>query len=156
MRIPRRTPTEASRIVPCRRGAAIVEMAAVLLVFVMLLFGVLEFSRLLFVRQVLTNAAREGARYAVVNSYDTNVIADTQAVVKKYLAGQDKAYANYQCQVFRADSNGNNIGSAQDAAFGTFIGVEVSLQYTTITPSLLFMGKTLTMKSKCCMGSEAN
>ena len=50
-----------------RRGATVVECAVVLSVFLMLLFGMFEYCRFLMVLHVTNNAAREGARYAVVN-----------------------------------------------------------------------------------------
>ena len=52
---------------PARRGMTTVETALVLTVFCMLLFGVFEYTRFLFVLQVTNNAARDGARYAAVN-----------------------------------------------------------------------------------------
>ena len=50
------------------RGATLVEFAIGATVFVTALFGVLEFGRALWVHNALTDAARRGARYAVVNS----------------------------------------------------------------------------------------
>lgn len=50
-----------------RRGMTIVEATLVLTVFLMLLFGVFEYTRLLMVLHITHNAARDGARYAVVN-----------------------------------------------------------------------------------------
>jgi Flp pilus assembly protein TadG len=50
-----------------RRGATMVEMAIVCSVFMMLLMGVMEFGRAMWAREVITSAAREGARYAVVH-----------------------------------------------------------------------------------------
>lgn len=50
-----------------RRGMTVVESALVLSVFLMLLFGMFEYCRFLMVLHVSNNAAREGARYAVVN-----------------------------------------------------------------------------------------
>jgi hypothetical protein len=52
---------------PRRRGATVVESAAVMSVFLLLLFGMFEYCRFLMVLHVTNNAAREGARYAVVN-----------------------------------------------------------------------------------------
>ena len=51
-----------------QRGATLVEFAIGATVFVSALFGVLEFGRALWVHNALTDAARRGARYAVVNS----------------------------------------------------------------------------------------
>jgi Flp pilus assembly protein TadG len=52
---------------PRRRGVTVVESAAVMSVFLLLLFGMFEYCRFLMVLHVTNNAAREGARYAVVN-----------------------------------------------------------------------------------------
>jgi Flp pilus assembly protein TadG len=50
-----------------RRGMTIVESTLVMSVFLLLLFGMFEYCRFLLVLHVTNNAAREGARYAVVN-----------------------------------------------------------------------------------------
>jgi Flp pilus assembly protein TadG len=50
-----------------RRGMTVVESTLVLAVFLMLLFGIFEYCRFLMVLHVTQNAARDGARYAVVN-----------------------------------------------------------------------------------------
>ncbi len=49
----------------CQRGAALLEFVIVFPVLLMLVFGVWEFGRIFDAWQVSTNAAREGARYAV-------------------------------------------------------------------------------------------
>ena len=77
-----------------RRGQALVEFALLLPFLLLLLLGVIEFGRAWNVKQVLTNASREGARYAVV--YDV-AITQTGVVdsVKRILAtaGLDTAQA---------------------------------------------------------------
>jgi len=47
-------------------GAAVVEFAVVAPVFILLVFGMIEFGRLVMVQQMLTNASREVARMSVV------------------------------------------------------------------------------------------
>jgi hypothetical protein len=49
-----------------QRGSTVVEFALVLLIFLMFLLGVLDFSRMLFTWNAATEATRAGARYAVV------------------------------------------------------------------------------------------
>jgi TadE-like protein len=49
------------------RGQALVEFAFVLVPFLLLLYGIIEFGRYVYTVQVLNNAAREGARYAIVH-----------------------------------------------------------------------------------------
>jgi len=50
------------------RGSTLVEFSIGVTVFVMAMFAVLEFGRLLWVHNALTDAARRGARYAVLHS----------------------------------------------------------------------------------------
>jgi Flp pilus assembly protein TadG len=51
-----------------RRGAAAVEFALVAIPFLFLIFTMVEFGRYVMIYQILTDAAREGARAAVVES----------------------------------------------------------------------------------------
>src|SRR5436190_19629265 len=49
------------------RGQALVEFAFVAPIFFLLLFAIIDFGRYVYYVQVLDNAAREGARYAIVH-----------------------------------------------------------------------------------------
>jgi Flp pilus assembly protein TadG len=49
-----------------QRGAAMVEFALIALLFFMLLFGIIEFARAMFVYNTLVEATRRGARVAAV------------------------------------------------------------------------------------------
>jgi len=49
------------------RGSALVEGALIFLVFTMMMIGVVDFGQFLFIHQTLTERAREGVRYGVVN-----------------------------------------------------------------------------------------
>jgi Flp pilus assembly protein TadG len=49
-----------------RRGAEVLELAIVLVLFLYITFGVFEFGRMMIVRELITHAAREGARRGVV------------------------------------------------------------------------------------------
>ncbi len=52
----------------CKRAAAVVEMAVVTPLLLTLLFGVIEFGNSFMFRQILTNAAREGARTSAIQA----------------------------------------------------------------------------------------
>ena len=54
------------------RGTTLVEYAIAATVFVMSVFAVLEFGRALWVHNALTDAARRGARYAVLNPVNSD------------------------------------------------------------------------------------
>lgn len=48
-------------------GQGVAEFALVIPIFVVLLFGIVDFGRVIWARSSLENAAREGARYAIVH-----------------------------------------------------------------------------------------
>lgn len=50
------------------RGATLVEFAIGATVFFTVMFAIVEFGRMLYVHNALSDAARRGARYAVVNT----------------------------------------------------------------------------------------
>lgn len=72
------------------------EFALVAPIFFLLLFGIIDFGRYVYYVQILNNAAREGARYAIVHGYnslartgppDDPTGAAVVSVVKQYAIG---------------------------------------------------------------------
>ena len=57
------------RVISQRHGQSLVEMAMVLPVLTFLTFGLLDFGRAYYYQVAVTNAAREGARTAILNIY---------------------------------------------------------------------------------------
>lgn len=49
------------------RGQTLVEFALVAPIFFLILFSIIDFGRYVYTVQILNNAAREGARYAIVH-----------------------------------------------------------------------------------------
>lgn len=71
-----------------QRGTAMVEFALVVgVIFLPLMFGVLEFGRATHVKSTLTAAAREGVRYAIVHGSKSGATADS-AVIANYVKGR--------------------------------------------------------------------
>jgi hypothetical protein len=52
---------------PRSRGQALAEFALVAPIFFLILFSIIDFGRYVYYVQILNNAAREGARYAIVH-----------------------------------------------------------------------------------------
>lgn len=76
------------------RGQTLVEFAFVAPVFFFMIFAIIDFGRYVYYVQIINNAAREGARYAIVhgdNSFQpTGPGADDpkiESVVKNYAVG---------------------------------------------------------------------
>ena len=77
-----------TRFVRQEDGAAMVEFALVTsLIFVPLVFGIIEFGRLNWAKTMITNAAKEGARYAAVHGAESGAVADSAAVAN-YVIGR--------------------------------------------------------------------
>lgn len=64
------------------RGQALVEFALCIVLLLAIVFAVIEFGRLMLVYTTIGNAARIGARYAIVHEGDS---AGTQTVVNGFL-----------------------------------------------------------------------
>jgi Flp pilus assembly protein TadG len=138
-----------------RPGAAAVEAALVLSLFLLLIFGIYEYGRLVMMKHLLDNAAREGSRYAVVHTQDKTT-SDIQTWVMNRLVGQDAYLQNVNIQAFMADNSGKNIGLWTNSQFGQYISVQIEADYSPVLPSLLFMNSTIHLLSNSTMYSEAN
>ena len=72
-------------------GQTLVEFAFVAMLFLLLLFGIIEFSRALWTWNTIVQATRAGARYAVVEAPTAD-----DAQVKKFVAYHDPSGASSQ------------------------------------------------------------
>jgi Flp pilus assembly protein TadG len=145
-----------------RRGATAVETAAVISLALLFIFGIIEYARLLYFFQVADNAAREGARYAIVHTGDGTTTAQVQAAVKAAMAGQEVALTpgSFVVNVYNADPNtGAAIPNTSwtEAPFAGAVAVEVNGTYSLVLPTFLrFSGPTVAIKVRSLMMSEAN
>ncbi|MCG3127453.1 MAG: hypothetical protein CHACPFDD_02313 [Phycisphaerae bacterium] len=68
-----------------RRGSATVEMAIVTPLLLTLVFGIIEYGWVFTVKQALANAAREGARTAVLRgAVDSDITARVASYLQPY------------------------------------------------------------------------
>lgn len=86
-------------------GSATVEFALVLPIFLLLIFGMIEFGRLLSVQHLLNTAAREGARMASLPGADN---ASVIAKINEVLSGGGIAYDTLQLTPSNVSSAGRN------------------------------------------------
>lgn len=115
-----------------RRGAAAVEFAVVAPLLFLMVFGMIEYGRMVMVQQLLTNASREGARVAILQSSENS---DVEAAVIDKIGGI--------IPVTTSDIaiTPNPVSSAVS---GQTISVEVSINFSQVSwlPSPLFLGAT--------------
>jgi Flp pilus assembly protein TadG len=143
------------RPLPSRHGRTAVETAIVLSIVFMLVTAVCEYGRLIMVRQLMDDAARQGARYAVVNTNSSSGVTTSQITtyVSNFLAGQ--AVNNLNVQVYQADPNtGANLGVWNAAPFASDIAVQIDLDFQPAVS--LIIPSPIHMTTKSAMRSEAN
>ena len=132
-----------------KSGQTIIEFAGILVLVVILLLGIIEFSIVMYDKALLTRGSREGARAAVVYraspSVDPNhpgrldyapmAEANIESAINTYLQGRlvtfgvpFNASVDDAVNVTWRDANGDTV-SASSARTGT-IEVEVNFAYT--------------------------
>ena len=103
-----------------RRGLACVELALTLPLIVMLLVGVWEVGRLLHVRQVLHNAAREAGRQASAGRVTT---AQAVEVARRYVERNGLRNTNLTVNVFNVTSGSDAATAAQMDRFNIIVSL---------------------------------
>ena len=128
-----------------RSGAAAVETALVILPFLMFVFGIFEYGRMLMAWNVLNNAAREGCRYALVNNTATSINADVTTQVTNRMAGlHNSAFSTFSVNV-SGTHNGVST-TVNNLAAGDLITVTVTgtYKFMNIIPFVTMPTMTLT------------
>ena len=138
-----------------QRGAALVEAAMVMPILLLISAGIFEFGRAYQTWQVLTNAAREGARIAVLPNGAPGT-AETR--VRQYMQdGQLSKFATAAVSVDRAVAitvNGASQTASQvviDYPFDFIVLQPVAQLVVTGTTT----GSSLTMRASALMRNEA-
>jgi len=134
-----------------QRGATIVEAAVTLLLLFMFLDAILEFGRAYNVYHIMTNAAREGARYAVAPSPGTTTLPNTsqvQAQVNSFLASGGVSGATVNVTPTTQTVNGAPL---------VYTTVQVTAPYTFFVPQLLGISNgTVNLSTSAEMRNETN
>ncbi len=105
-------------------------------VFFLMIFGMIEYGRMVMVQQVITNASREGARLAVL---DGATYGEIEARVNDYLTSASIDTTSTVVEVLPDPPS--------SAAFGEPITVTVEVPFSEVSwlPSPMYLGgKTLT------------
>jgi len=137
-----------------RRGQALVEFALLLPLVMLILIGIVEFGRAWQAKQTLTDAAREGARIAVVGNgqYTTDTVtAKVKAMIKG--AGFDSSQVT-----ITYPSGCHFAGCSPLLGTGDITAVTLTLPYKFVAIqrmiTLATSGGTLQMKSTARMRVE--
>jgi len=140
--------------IPARCGAAVVEMAIVLPIFMLVVLGIVEFGRAMMVGQLLANGARHGARAAIVEG-STN--AQVRTEIEDFLTGTlnvSAAALTITIEVERGPGNPDPADNLAVAQPKDLVKVTVTVPYTAIAyVSGRFLNAT-TLRGHCAMRHE--
>ena len=126
---------------PCRstrhrggrsRGQALVEFALVIPLFLLLLVALFDVGRAVFSYNTITNAAREGARIAIVNQYKPDIIA--RAKSQSAIVELDAPNVTADFYQVKADGTPDTSKPCSLVAVGCLAVVTFEATYQPITP----------------------
>mgnify|MGYP000592644721 CR=1 FL=1 len=139
---------------PNRRGAAIVEMAMVLPLFMMVVLGVVEFGRAMMVGHMTTNAAREGTRMAIVDGASNTEVTNHVETFLADTVGVSASDVTVTISVEPASGNEDPLDKIEDAGPRDLVTVEVEVPFDKVSyiPGNYLNGKKL--KSQSAMRHE--
>ncbi len=149
-------------------GAVSVEFAVIAMLLLTLVFGAIDFGLMLFNKQVITNAAREGARFGIVQRPlgERVTAAEVRAKVLSYCqdnlvtGGSNPADALETPIVYFEDADGDAVPDPNDPDDPNasnmrkgIVGVEVRYTYDFFVISYLGFGPRL-LKAEVKMTME--
>ena len=134
-----------------RRGQAVVEFALVLPVFLLMLFGAIEFGRAYYTVHLLTNAAREGAR---MGALPDKVETDVTGAVDGFLNNAGLS-GGWSTSTVAKDTSGTARTGLVDAVEGDRVHVTIAHDFNVLAGSLLpgFSG-TVPLRGRCVFRRE--
>lgn len=136
-----------------RRGAAMVEMAVCFPIFMLMLLGIIEFGRALMVSQLLTSAAREGCRVAII---DGATESDVEAEIRNMVTGAVGCpSADVAIDiVVTAVSNGAIVADLADADQRDLVQIDITVPFAAVsfTTGRFLAGHDL--RGQCAMRKE--
>lgn len=132
-----------------RHGAALVEMALVLPVFMMVVLGIIEFGRALWVANMVTNAAREATRMAVLDgSSNANVSQSAKDFLSSTLS-VGASDVSVSIVITPADGNPNPANECANANTRDLIDITITVPFDKVSliPGDYLAGKNLIGRS---------
>ena len=128
-----------------QKGAALVEFAILLPVFILLVMGTLELGWALYIQNTIVDASRLGARLATTDSSAT--LASVSAEITDYLENSNVSTIGAEIDISPA--------TFTSQARGTPIMVTVSITYNSISilPTPIFLGNKA-LQAQATMAKE--
>jgi Flp pilus assembly protein TadG len=146
------------------KGVALVEMAIVLPLLIIIVFGIIEFGFIIYDKAMITNASREGARVGIIFRIDDSTGdpiyptgSQVQAMIEQRIQSHLSTYliSLGSAQVRPSLANGG-ITIVSGAASGEELRVDVNYQYKflVLNPGFLKSAPTINLSSTTIMRLE--
>jgi Flp pilus assembly protein TadG len=131
-------------------------------VAMLMLFGIMEYCRYVMMLQVVTNAAREGCRYAVMHTDPVvlngttygNATANVTSIVSNSLGGE--SLVGQAIAVYESDALGNNLGTWSNTSNGQWITVQITGSFKSVVAPFLMMPSSMPIAATVTMQCEGN
>ena len=136
-----------------RQGAAIVEMAVCLPLFLLLLLEIIESGRALMVSQLLTSAARQGCREAIMDGATSYAV--TTDISDRLINTIGCSTADIQINITVTSlSTGTELSDLSQADQRDLIEIDVAVPFSAVsyTPGKFLSNSTL--RGQCSMRKQ--
>jgi len=138
-------------------GATLVEFAIILPVFLLLIFGIIEFGLLLYNKGIITHAAREGARVGIVYNFGTNPdvnnripVSEIEAKVNNYIQGNLISFSSAVPGINVSNICPNQASSGQELT----VGVTYKYSFLVLPNFIAALAGGANLKSEAVMRCE--
>jgi Flp pilus assembly protein TadG len=155
--------SEAKRGMRAERGAVAVEFAILVPIFVLLVFGIADLGHAWYMKQLVSNASREGARYGTRSTGTTAAANTLDPSIANYILNTSVQNSNKGGYGLKAQLPGDNptvptpTGPGYtNATSGNDLYVKVTATKTwwVVNKFIPGMGPTATISSTTCMKVE--
>jgi hypothetical protein len=116
------------------RGQGLVEFALVIPIVLLLMVVFIDLGRAIYMQSALSNAVREGARYAIVHKETGSYVNDIKGIVRHYSVALNPSAITFTPDPHRADCLGIVVGAGETPPLCIFI--KATYLYDPITPGL--------------------
>ena len=123
-------------------GVSAIEFAIVLPVLLLILFGIIEFSILLYNKAIITNASREGARHGIKQIYETDSSGNVFATYPGDATNVAEEYCNNLLITF--DGSSSAVATADPADPGSAISGDTLTMTVTFDYGFLILPEFMT------------
>ncbi|QDU82325.1 TadE-like protein [Polystyrenella longa] len=135
---------------PSRTGAALVEFAIVLPLFLMIVFEIVEFGLIMSCQQLMTTAARDNCRRAVISGSSTESIEKTTREFLSTNITHDEEAITVNISIEREEAD----NQLENAIPGDIVTVETIIPASKICSVPFSVFSSYTLRGVCSMVHE--